>query len=509
MALAQGKTAVESFAVATYKSYATIDPDVFRESASFINDEYSAAKNSLNNVTASYPAAAEDVGNILARLEKAHALATEMIGHLKSGNRPEAQRIVDLTFDVARDDVGAQVNRLINILGGQAQAAEAETVERGAFIYRMTIGIATVGTATSLVIAFLLSQFFVARPLQRMAFTMTRMAAGQIDLPIQGAGRSGEIGAMARAVEVFRDNALALREAEKKRVSEREQAEKDKAAALEAVAATFESGILSIATAVEHSATELETFARSMNEVSDESLQHAKMAASAAGDTSESATGVATAVEELSASIGEVSDQARRASDVIAEAMRRTDSALQNTAELAQSVRDIDEFAGMITNIASQTNLLALNATIEAARAGDAGRGFVVVAQEVKALAAQSTKALAEIRSKTQSICQVIETVKAANQAVSQVMEQVESISGAISYSVQQQDQAARQIAESIDATAERTRRVLENIADVSSRVGQTGRGAEQVLAAAADLNQQAATLSRDALDFTRRVRRA
>jgi methyl-accepting chemotaxis protein len=103
----------------------------------------------------------------------------------------------------------------------------------------------------------------------------------------------------------------------------------------------------------------------------------------------------------------------------------------------------------------------------------------------------------------------VINTVRAANESIADVMQQAASISAAISHSVQQQDQAARRIAESVDGTAERTRRVLESIAGVSQLVGQTGQGAGQVLAAAADLNRQAAVLSHDAKDFTRRVRGA
>jgi methyl-accepting chemotaxis protein len=163
----------------------------------------------------------------------------------------------------------------------------------------------------------------------------------------------------------------------------------------------------------------------------------------------------------------------------------------------------------MITAIASQTNLLALNATIEAARAGEAGRGFAVVAQEVKALATQTTKALAEIKSKTTSVTSAIDAVQDATGALSGLMQQVEQISGAISGSVQQQDLAARKIAENVDGAAERTRQVSCSISGVSDLVQQSGRGAEQVLIAAAELNRQAAALSRDAREFTTRVRAA
>ena len=122
------------------------------------------------------------------------------------------------------------MTRLINILGGNAREAETQSVEHGAWLYRMTLLIVGGGTAMALLGAFLLSHLFLARPLQTMASTMTRMAAGDLDVTIKHASRNDEIGAMARAVKVFRDNALALREAERQRHVEREQAEAEKKA---------------------------------------------------------------------------------------------------------------------------------------------------------------------------------------------------------------------------------------------------------------------------------------
>jgi methyl-accepting chemotaxis protein len=342
-----------------------------------------------------------------------------------------------------------------------------------------------------------------------MAQTMSRMAKGELSVAIDGSRRADEIGAMARAVEVFRDNALALREAETARRTERERAEAEKSEALEAVAVAFESGILAIAAAVGQSATELEIFARGMTAVLAESQRHAHMAASAAGDTTASATSGATAIEELSVSIGEINAQVTNASDIVAEATRCAGDAVTNTSALVTTVKDIDQVASMITAIANKTNLLALNATIEAAHAGEAGRGFAVVAQEVKALAAQTTMALTQIRDKTLSVGRVIEIVRNANAATAHSMNQVRQISGAISESVEQQNKAARTIAESVEHSAERTALVSSSIAGVSELVQQSGCGADQVLAAAAELNRQAAALSRDAMDFTRRVRAA
>jgi methyl-accepting chemotaxis protein len=509
LALAEAKAALESFGVAVYKTYSASDADQARESAAAIEGEYQAAKSALNNVLTYDPALSEDVGRIFDKLELAHGVALDLTTALKAGAQADAQRIVDFKLDPARDDVAFQMNRLINILGGQARDAETEAAERGGWIYRLTIGILAAGTAAALIGAFLLSHLFIARPLRRIAANMTRMANGDLGVTIPGARRSDEIGAMARAVEVFRSNAIALREAERARTIERQRAEQEKDAALDAVAGAIETDILTIAAHVEQSATELETFARGMMTGLEESRRHAGMATSVAGETTASAAGVAAAIEELSTSIGEISAQVANASSTIAEATRCTGSAMSNTSALVTTVEDIDQIATMITAIASKTNLLALNAAIEAARAGEAGRGFAVVAQEVKALATQTTNALADIKQKTTSVGQVIEQVRAATQAMSSSMQKVEEISDAISISVEQQDLAARKIAESVDGAAQRTRQVSSAIADVSELVSQSGRGADQVLAAAAELNRQAAALCRDARSFTERIRAA
>jgi len=507
LALAEAKAAIESFGVATYKTYSASSPDDAKESAEAIDGEYSAAKSVLRNVIDYDPTVTDDVQRIFAKLDIAYAVAVDLKHALRAEDANGAKPIIDLKFDPARDDVTFQMDRLINILGAKMHNTEAEVAEGSASIYRATVGVLTVGTAMALLGAFLLAQIFIARPLQRMAVTMTQMAEGDLGVFIHGSRRADEIGAMARAVAVFRDNALALRDADRVHAAERERAQAEKSAALEAVAVAFESDILAIAASVGHSATELEAFARGMTAALDESQRHASNASAAADETMDGAAKVAAAIEELSASIGDIGTQVASASDIVDEATRRTDLAVANASALVTTVNDIDQVASLITAIASQTNLLALNAAIEAARAGEAGRGFAVVAQEVKALAAQTTKALAEIKSKTMSVGQVIEIVRNANEAMAKSMVQVSAISGAISDAVHQQNFVARKIAKSVESAAARTEEVADGIAGVSEMVQRSGQGADQVLAAAAELSRQAAALSRDASAFTGRVR--
>jgi methyl-accepting chemotaxis protein len=509
LALAEAKAASESFGVAVYKGYSASDPDQVKESIDDMEGQYNAARRALNNVLAAYPAAGDDVRRIFEKLELAHTIAAEIGRSLKNGQAQQAARLVNFRFDPARDDVTGHMDRLINILGAKARSAEAEVAAYGAATYRTTVAILGCGTAAALLGAFLLTYFFVTLPLRRMAWAMSRMAAGDLAVPVAGDRRGDEIGAMARAVAVFRNNAIELRDAERSRAAERARAEAEKSAALEAVADAFEREIMAIAATVGHAAAELELFARGMTSVIDESHRHTRAAETAAAGSSESATRVAAAIEELSASISDIGAQVANASSIVEEATRCTDSAVANTAALVSTVKDIDQVATLITAIARQTNLLALNAAIEANRAGEAGRGFAVVAQEVKALAAQTTNALAEIKHKTASVGHVIEVVQGANGAMAQSMLHVASMSSAITDAIHQQNFVARKIAETVDGAAARTGEVSATIAGVSELVHRSGRGADQVLAAAAELSRQAAALTRGAGQFVERVRAA
>ena len=506
LALAEAKTGLESFGLAVYKAYAATDPDDAKEAAGEIENGYATARNALGNVAQYDPDTLNDVARIQAKLEVARSIAGEFKEALRGGNRTTVQRIVDLKFDPSRDDVAAQLNHLINVLGGEGRNTEAEVADRSAAMYRTTIGIVVAGTAAVLLGALLLSHFFLALPLRRMAETMSRMATGDLDSPIRGGRRGDEIGAMARAVDVFRGNALALRAADTERLAERERAHTEKTAALAAVGTAFENDILAIAASVGDAATELEIFARDMTALLDQSQHHAQTAATVAGETTVSAASAATAIEELSASIGEINAQAANSSQIVAETTRCVANAVEHTAALAKTVKDIDHVVSLISAIASQTNLLALNATIEAAHAGEAGRGFAVVAQEVKALAAQTTTALAQIKEQTSAVGGVIDIVQQANEATVQSMDRVRSISDAISASVEQQDVATRKLAQSVDSAADLTMRASTGIAEASELARRSGQGADQVLAAAADLSRQAAALRRDATEFVSRV---
>ena len=509
LALAEAKGAIQAMGLATYKTFAAVDQADAKQLSGAIRGEYQAAKNSLNNVLTYFPSRTDEVGRILDKLDRTHAIADQVRTIVLAGEHQQAQRVLEQRFDAALDDAGSHMYRLINILGGEADDLLGEAARQQARSLTIILAVLIGGTAGTLLLAMAFAHLSVARPLQKLAKVMTRLANADFSAQVEGQSRGDEVGAMARAVSVFRQNGLALLEAEQQRTAERDQAAAEKTAMLNSVANAFEREIVSVAAALAASAGELETFARDMTVMADESGRHASMATDIAGETTGSAATVAAAIEELSAAMAEIGSQVLNASDVVSEATLCADTAVGHASELATAVQHIDQVATMITMIAGQTNLLALNATIEAARAGEAGRGFAVVAQEVKLLAAQTTRALNEIKEKTSSVNRVIEGVQGATEAISGVIGRIESISGAISNSVEQQQVAAQRIAENVGGAAERTRQVSSTIAGVSGFASQTRHGAEHILEAVAELNRQAGTLQRDAEQFAHRVRAA
>ena len=507
--LTEAKSAVQSLGLATYKMAAATDPDTIREAIEERAGQYAAAKSWLNGVIETLPQHRDDVNGMLRRLDLVDAIAGQVRLMTVNNQREQARALLELKFDPALVDATTSMNRLIGILGGQMRETTEAAATRKARTYELLSAMLIGGTLFTILLAMALAHRTVAWPLQRIAAVMREIAQGRFDGRIEGLKRGDEVGTMARAVLVFRDNAVALGEGQEQRKRARAQAEAEKRQALDLFARNFENKILSVAAALAQAAAELDQSAHAMSEMADESGRNAQAATGAADASSTVAGTVSHAIDELSMAMNDIDAQLANAAGVVAEATRRADIAVANANGLNPAVDDIEKVAGMIHVIAGQTNLLALNATIEAARAGEAGRGFAVVAQEVKTLAAQTTQALANIQDRTGSMGQIIDGVRTATQSMSSAIAQIETVARAITGSVKLQNQATQKIAESVEGAALRSRQVSDAIAGVNEFAARTHTGARQISQAVADLNRQAAALQDEAQDFVARVRAA
>ena len=351
-----------------------------------------------------------------------------------------------------------------------------------------------VGIIVALASLFMVNISIVS-PLHLMTAAMRRLAEGDLDSEIEGISRKDEIGEMAQAVQVFKQNAIDVARLQSEQVENERQAVEEKRRAAAELADTFDSQIGGVVDAVSQAAVEMENSAQTLTENADQSMSQAETVAKSAEEASSNVQTVASASEQLSASLREVSNQVAECANITQMAADEVGQTNNEMAALSESAEKIGDVVEMINDIASQTNLLALNATIEAARAGEAGKGFAVVASEVKNLANQTARATEEISSQIAGVQESTNGFVQSMGGISQTINQVNEIAAAIAAAVEQQNAATGEISRSVQDVAVSTQRVSESIAAVTEANSRTGGAAGGVETAASELAKQSETL--------------
>lgn len=350
--------------------------------------------------------------------------------------------------------------------------------------------------------------FSVSTPIQAMTAAMKRLANHDLTTLVLGVERKDEIGSMAGAVQVFKDNMIKGDELAAAQAAENEAKQK-RAARLEGLTNAFEAKVGTLVQSLSAAATEMESTATAMTSLAEQGNSKAMTVATAAEQTSANVQTVATATEELSASIQEISKQVANSARIASKAVddaNATDAVVQ---ELAVGAQKIGEIVQLINDIASQTNLLALNATIEAARAGDAGKGFAVVASEVKSLATQTAKATDDISAQISQIQGATNQAVTAIKGIGATIQEMNEIASAIASAVEEQGAATLEISRNVQQAAQGTEEVTRSIVDVRQASTDTGAASAQVLGAAGELSRNSADLSKEVDGFLSDVKAA
>ncbi|SDJ65732.1 methyl-accepting chemotaxis protein [Bradyrhizobium sp. Rc2d] len=346
----------------------------------------------------------------------------------------------------------------------------------------------------------------IARPLSAITATIKQVADGTENVAVPYSRRADEIGALARAIEVFQE-AMGRNRNLASQVSHDSAAREERARHIEKSVEAFREAIGAIMRGLSDNASTMRETAQTITRVTADANSRAGTAANATEQASHNVSAVASAAEELSASVEEIGRQVRQSAGAVEQTGQRTEKSISEIESLAAATQRIDGVLNLIQAIAEQTNLLALNATIEAARAGDAGRGFAVVAHEVKALAGQTAKATAEIGENVSMIQastrNAVDAVREIGGAVREINEVTSTIAGAIG----QQDAATREISSNAQSAAQGNETLVANITSLRDAIGETDTAAASVLTAASSLTETADTLSREVEKFFQNLR--
>jgi methyl-accepting chemotaxis protein len=485
-------------------------------------------------------------------------------GSLKAGSFPDSVAQFDKAF-VAIDEL-ADASRDAAMSGGAPPrpagdfTAEAVTFEASAnalwltsadeldrllvaridgFKTRMYLNLGIVVAALAIALA---ASYWIASQLSGAIATLVdrlkRLTANDTALDIPYADRSNEIGAIASGLALFKQSihereALAAQVEADRRAAQQEleqtvanirQENADLAVATQAdqlasrkreqqailtLAGELEASVASSVGALSASATQLNASAAQMSATSTITLEQAQIAGHSSRMAEDGLSAIAPTVEQMTSSIREISGQVNTAARVASEAVERVAIADKTVDSLAETAGKIGEIVTLINAIAEQTNLLALNATIEAARAGEAGKGFAVVASEVKSLATQTASATREIAEQIGAIQGSTQTAVNAIRDINKTVEQVSTVSSMIAAAIEEQTAAIGEINRSIGETASGARGVVTSIAEVDRAAVETQSASSEVVCASHEVSQQAENLREKVSLFIDGLRRA
>ncbi|MBM9486039.1 methyl-accepting chemotaxis protein [Pseudomonas sp. ICBG1301] len=298
----------------------------------------------------------------------------ERMKSLSRANQIEALRdLLNTQLLDNSEQVNAVLTRLLDINNNDANAANLQAKNQYDMAFDLVVGLLIIATGLTLLFAWLLTRSITV-PIFQALEAAEEVAEGNLTRPIKvdGNDEAGRLlAAMAKMQDKLRDT-------------------------LQRIAG---------------SATQLASAAEELNAVTDESARGLTQQNNEIEQAATAVNEMTSAVEEVARNAVSTSEASRNATtsagdgrDLVQEtvsAIERMSSDVQATAtligELANESRDIGKVLDVIRGLADQTNLLALNAAIEAARAGEAGRGFAVVADEVRALAHRTQQSTSEI----------------------------------------------------------------------------------------------------------------
>jgi len=405
---------------------------------------------------------------------------------------PRANKLLDI-FAGAKNATGSRSGGMVTRQQDNLKTDGAAVLAETSFLTTLLWVLLGVGIGVAVTVVYVTNRSIVP-PILKMVGAMGQLAGGDHSVEIPATDKKDEIGLMARAVLIFKENMIKAKELAAKE-AEAISARVARAARVNDLTETFDKDISTVLRSVASASTELQATASSMTATAEETSNQATAVAAATEEASTNVQTVAAASEELASSVNEISRQVAQSAAIAQKAVAEADRTNTTVQGLFNDAASIGDVVKLISDIASQTNLLALNATIEAARAGEAGRGFAVVAAEVKSLAEQTAKATDQIGTQVSSIQTSSSEAVSAIKGITVTINEMNEIASAIASAVEEQGSATQEIARNVQQAALGTGEISSNVAGVQQAAGDTGAAAHQVLQASSELSRQSETM--------------
>ncbi|MGV2977030.1 methyl-accepting chemotaxis protein [Roseibium alexandrii] len=455
--------------------------------------EFESALNQLKRIEAEYAQYKSHVDEVLHYIDAEDlAAAAAIVLTLEEEQERLDRELIALLQEIEQFTLAA------------AQAAEAH--EKQAF--QQIIWTAVISLGLCVTGSVLYARFGIAVPLKEVSNGLKSLANGDTDVSVKVRSRD-EIGAVAEAFEVFRQNTIEMQRLQTQAREEEERAVEERRETRLRLADELERVMMTSCSEVQSALQKLSVHADDLAQMSSDTINRSHTVAAAAEQSTASVQSVASAAEELAASIQEIARQVTLANTSTDQTSKQAEASEETVSSLSAAASEINDVLKLITDIAGQTNLLALNATIEAARAGEAGKGFAVVASEVKALATQTGQATEQIGSQLTGVQSGAASCSVSIQDVVRSMTDVRDKIAGIASAIEEQDAVTSEIAKNASEVAHGSTDISENITQVNRSAEASGEKLKDVVGGVELVATQINTVQTSLDDFLGHLRAA